>query len=253
MEQKLNNKISIITGAASGIGRAIARAFVRHGAPVVLVDMNKMGLLELQSELEKNGGQVLIYEGDVSDHQVVEYIVGSTHRHFGVIDNVINNAGILDDFSAVGEMDLELYERVSGTNLSSAVYFSKFTIPLMLKEGRGNILNICSLGGFMGCRAGAAYTISKHAMIGLTKNTAYMYAQRGIRCNAIGPGGIRTNIASDIQTDEFGYSRCSTGFPTMIRTGEPEEIAEIAVFLSSESSGLINGAVITADAGWSAY
>jgi NAD(P)-dependent dehydrogenase (short-subunit alcohol dehydrogenase family) len=127
-------------------------------------------------------------------------------------------------------------------------------LPIFLEKQKGVIVNIASAGGLYGARAGAAYTASKHAVVGLTKNTAYMYAPQGVRCNAIAPGGVETNIgASMTSINELGFSRQNIGLPIMPRTGQPEEIATVALFLGSDDSSFVNGAVVTADAGWSAY
>ena len=127
---------------------------------------------------------------------------------------------------------------------------------LFLERGHGVIVNNISVGGLYGARAGAAYVASKHAVTGLTKNTAYMYADKGIRCNGIAPGGVNTNIGASMMANgisEFGYGRQATGQGTMPRAGQPEEIAQLALFLGSDESSFINGQVIAADAGWTAY
>jgi NAD(P)-dependent dehydrogenase (short-subunit alcohol dehydrogenase family) len=138
-------------------------------------------------------------------------------------------------------------------NLNGPFYAMRAVLPIMLKHGKGVILNIASVGGLFGSRAGAAYTASKHALIGLTKNTGFMYAQKGIRCNAIAPGGVNTHIADSLIPDALGYERCISGASLMPRMGEPEEIAQIAAHLCSDEASFINGAVITADGGWTAY
>jgi NAD(P)-dependent dehydrogenase (short-subunit alcohol dehydrogenase family) len=123
----------------------------------------------------------------------------------------------------------------------------------MEKQGGGVIINIASIGGLMGSRAGAAYTTSKHALIGLTKNIGFMYANKGIRCNAIAPGGVNTNIGKNMNPNAFGYERCISGAANMPRMGESEEIAKAALFLACSDSSLVNATVITADSGWTSY
>jgi NAD(P)-dependent dehydrogenase (short-subunit alcohol dehydrogenase family) len=123
----------------------------------------------------------------------------------------------------------------------------------MLKQGKGVIINVSSIGGLFGARAGVAYTTSKHALIGLTKNIGFQYSQKGIRCNAIAPGGVETNIGDNMKPNQFGYEKLSLGMQTNPRMGKPSEIAELALFLASDKSSFINGTVITADSGWTAY
>jgi NAD(P)-dependent dehydrogenase (short-subunit alcohol dehydrogenase family) len=196
---------------------------------------------------------VLTFCIDVSDKDAVQGVVRESIKHFGVVDVLVNNAGILDDFSGVSEMELDYYQRVMNVNLNGAVYFSHFVLPDMLREGKGSIINMASVGGLNGARAGSAYTMSKHAIIGLTKHTAFSYAKQGIRCNAVCPGGINTGIAEGISVNEIGYQKSAMGFTLMPRMGEPDEMAELAVFIASDHSSLLNGAVVVADAGWSSY
>ena len=172
---------------------------------------------------------------------------------FGKIDVLLNNAGILDNFTPLGEVSDELWDRVMNINLTAPMKLSRLVIPIMEKQENGNIINISSLGGLYGSRAGAAYTASKFALTGLTKNIAYMYAEKGIRCNAICPGGVDTEIANDLQPSGFGMDRVMKGTANNIRSGSGKEIANIALFLASDDSSFINGDTIVADAGWSAY
>jgi NAD(P)-dependent dehydrogenase (short-subunit alcohol dehydrogenase family) len=254
MSNLLSNKVSLITGAASGIGKAIAQKFLEHSAPLILVDRNQEKLEEIAGEFkDQPHAHVLTYGVDVSDKDAVHEVVRESIKHFGVVDVLVNNAGILDDFSGVSEMGLEQYQHVMNVNLNGAVYFSHFVLPEMLREGKGSIINIASVGGLNGARAGAAYTMSKHAMIGLTKHTAFSYAKQGVRCNAVCPGGINTGISEGISVNEIGYQKSAMGFPLIPRMGESEEIAELALFIASDHSSLLNGAVVVADAGWSSY
>lgn len=139
-------------------------------------------------------------------------------------------------------------------NVTGPMQAMRRAVPHMLKRQGGVILNIASLGGLFGARAGAAYTASKHALVGLTKNTAYMYAQQGIRCNAICPGGVETNIAASmVNVSEFGGARQYSGMGTMPRAGKAAEIAEVAVFLASDAASFVNGVALPVDAGWASY
>jgi NAD(P)-dependent dehydrogenase (short-subunit alcohol dehydrogenase family) len=142
---------------------------------------------------------------------------------------------------------------VMAVNLNGPFYACRLVVPQMLSQGKGVIINVASIGGLFGSRAGAAYTASKHALIGLSKNIGFMYATQGIRCNVIAPGGVNTQIMKDSVPDIFGSERCFSGGVNMPRMGESEEIATAALFLASDDSSYVNGSVLTVDGGWTAY
>jgi len=249
----LENKTAIVTGAASGMGKAIAGLFAAEGARLILSDVNAQGLEAVAKDIREKNGTVFTITANVSEEGDVKKMIAAAMEHFGRIDVLVNNAGVLDDFLPVGEVSDAVWERVLGINLNGPFYACRLAVPVMLKQGGGTIVNISSVGGLFGARAGVAYTTSKHAVIGMTKNIAYDYGDKGIRCNAIAPGGVNTNIGAGMQPNALGYAKLSLGLGTNIRSGEPQEIAEIALFLASGKSSLINGAVIVADAGWTAY
>ena len=149
-----------------------------------------------------------------------------------------------------------LWERVISINTPGPMRAIRKALPIMIKQGKGVIVNTASVGGLYGSRAGAAYTASKHAVIGLTKNVGFQYADAGIRCNAIAPGGVETNImadAGDMNLESRGLKKAMSGTGLNPRNGHPSEIAKVALFLASDDSSFVNGTVITADAGWTAY
>jgi NAD(P)-dependent dehydrogenase (short-subunit alcohol dehydrogenase family) len=250
---KLTDKVAIITGAASGMGRATAKLFFSEGARLLLADINDQSLCELQTELDPSKNMIIYMKCDVASENDILNMVRLCVEKFERIDILVNNAGIMDDFIPVDRVVNKQWEHIMNVNLNGPFYAMRAVIPLMLKHGKGVILNIASVGGLFGSRAGAVYTASKHALIGLTKNTGFMYAQKGIRCNAIAPGGVNTHIADSLIPDALGYERCISGASMMPRMGEPEEIAQIAAHLCSNEASFINGAVITADGGWTAY
>jgi NAD(P)-dependent dehydrogenase (short-subunit alcohol dehydrogenase family) len=175
---------------------------------------------------------------------------------YGTVDILINNAGVMDDFSPVGDVTDEMWERVMAINLNGPFIAMRSVIKIMLEKKSGVIINISSIGGVQGARAGAAYTASKHAIIGLTKNTGYVYAKSGIRCNAIAPGAMETNIAATIDFTKISAlvnERIMPGMALNPRAANPTEVANIALFLATEDASFINGAVIVADGGWTAY
>jgi NAD(P)-dependent dehydrogenase (short-subunit alcohol dehydrogenase family) len=218
---------------------------------VAAVDQNMLGLDHLKTEM--NDPKLLIFQAQLAQKEDVIKVSNEIVYEFGGVHVLINNAGILDDFLPAHEISDLFWDKVLKINLYAPFLLCRELLPQMLKRGKGNIINIASVGGTHGCRAGVAYTSSKHALLGMTKNIAFTYAQKGIRCNAIAPGAIQTDIAIGMKPDPLGYERSSGGFSLIPRTGSPEEIASIALFLAGNESSMINGAVITADAGWTAY
>lgn len=249
----LINKVAVITGAASGMGKAMALLFAAEGAKVVATDTNQEGVNQLIEEIRGKQHAVVGVTADVSNPEDVQRIMDTAIHEFGRIDILVNNAGVMDDFMPVAEVSDQLWNRVLGINLNGPFYLCRLAVPLMLKQGGGNILNISSIGGLNGARAGAAYTASKHALIGLTKNIAFYYGDQSIRCNTIAPGGVKTNIGKDMKPNKLGFEKLNKGIAASIRFAEADEIARTALFLVSGESSFINGATIVADGGWTAY
>jgi NAD(P)-dependent dehydrogenase (short-subunit alcohol dehydrogenase family) len=251
--KKLENNVVIVTGAASGMGKAIAHLFAREGAKLVVADLNSADAEEVADQIRHSGGHAIGLKCDVSDEEQVNRMVHSAIHEFGRLDILVNNAGIMDDFTPLDKVSDRLWEKVMAVNVNGPFYASRLALSQMLEQGKGIIINIASVGGVAGSRAGLAYTTSKHALIGMSKNIGFMYAKKGIRCNVIAPGGVNTNIMKDAHPDPEGAALCSSGAGSMPRMGESEEIAKIALFLASEDSSFINGEVIVADGGWLAY
>jgi NAD(P)-dependent dehydrogenase (short-subunit alcohol dehydrogenase family) len=251
--RKLENKVALITGASSGIGRAMAIAFAREGATSIVVDINQRGVVDMVDSIVLEGHKAWGEVCDVGQAFEVKQLVSRLIAEFGVIDILVNNAGIMDDFMPAADVEVQQWHQVMNVNLHGAFYFCHEILPSMLERGRGVIVNISSVGGIQGSRAGAAYTAAKHGLIGLTKNIAFMYVGKGIRCNAIAPGGVNTNIGASMHPNAFGYERMMTGMATMPRMAAPEEIAAAALFLVSDDGSFVNGEVLVADGGWTAY
>lgn len=249
----LEGKVAVITGAGSGIGKAIALLFAKNGARVMLADLRQENMEAVAIDIRKLNGSACCYACDVSQATEVELLVEETLKVFETVDILVNNAGIMDNFAPVADTSDKLWNSVIGTNLNSVFYLCRKTIELFIEKGNGTIINIASIGGLFGGRAGAAYTASKHAVVGLTKNIGYQYANKNIRCNAIAPGSVNTNITLGMKAEPFGFDRMIAGTGNMPPAGTPEDIAELALFLADPSSAFINGAVITADGGWTAY
>ena len=249
---KLEGKVAVVTGAGSGIGRAIATLFVQEGAKVVATDLVPAGLESLAAELGASGpGSLTTITGDVSKREDAEKMVDVAVSSDGTIDILINNAGIMDNFVPVADIDDALFERVLGVNLWGPMYTMRKALAVMLEKGSGSIVNIASVAGLEGGRGGSSYTASKHGVIGLSMATAFAYAQKGIRCNVIAPGPVATNIAVP-NPNPFGMSRSQLTFATIVRQGQPSELANAALFLASDDASFVNGAVLVVDGGWTA-
>ena len=249
----LDHKVAVITGAGSGIGKAIAQLFAHHGAEVVLVDTKYENIEAVAAQISRSKGNVKCFAADVAKEASVKELFKFVIETYGTVDILVNNAGIMDDFVPVADLQNKQWKRVMGTNLSGPFYCCRSAIRTFLKKGRGNIINISSVAGLYGGRAGLAYTVSKHGLIGLTKNIGYQYALKGIRCNAIAPGGIETNILYESHPNPFGLDRMEAGSANMPPAESPERVAKISLFLATDDSAYINGTVVVADGGWTAY
>ncbi len=252
---RLLDKVAVVTGGASGMGEAICRLFANEGAKVVIADYNYEGALKVADEINAETlDAAAAIKTDVSNETDVDAMIDTAIALFGKVDILVNNAGIMDGFEPVGEVSNERWEKVFAVNVNGPMYASRKAIAHFLDQGGGNIINIASIGGLQGGRAGAAYVTSKHAVIGLTKNTAFMYAKKGIRCNAIAPGAVATNIANSMGTiSTFGQQTTGVGMAINPAFGTPDQIASVALFLASDDSSFVNGAVVTADGGWTSY
>jgi Dehydrogenases with different specificities (related to short-chain alcohol dehydrogenases) len=252
---KLNGKIAVITGASAGMGKAMVLCFAKEGATVVAVARRKERLDEIVSQAKDFGGTVIAVQGDVSKQKEMEDLLDTVVKDYGRIDILINNAGIMDEMMPAAEVTDEMWNQVLSVNLTGPFVLCRKAVQQMVKQGQGNIINVASIGGLQGSRAGTAYTASKFGLVGLTKNIGFMYATKGIRCNAICPGGVDTEIAAAgiNSPSQFGMEKAMSGISGNPRSGSPEELANVALFLASDDSSFINGAVIVADGGWTAY
>jgi len=250
---KLDNRVAIVTGASSGMGKEIARLFAEEGASVVAVARHKEKLQGAIAEITAKGGRAIAVAGDVSREEDIRNVLKAALDTYGRLDIVINNAGLMDKMAPVGEMDDETWNEILDVNLTGPMRLFRAAIPVFLQQGKGVFVTTASVGGLFGCRAGAAYTASKHGVIGLAKNVGYMYAKKGIRSNIIAPGAVNTDITKGLRMNPEGAALCMGGMATNPRIGEPSEIARVALFLASDDSSFVNAAIIVADAGWSAY
>ncbi|WP_088809426.1 MULTISPECIES: SDR family oxidoreductase [Listeria] len=251
---KLKGKVAVITGAASGMGKQIALLYAKEGAKIVVADLNLENAQATVDEIVASGGEGLAVVANVMKQADVDGMIDAAVDKYGKLDILVNNAGIMDNFVPVSEVTDDLWERVLSINTTGVMRAARKAIPLFEENGGGVIVNIASAGGLFGSRAGAAYTASKHAVVGLTKNIGFQYANKNIRCNAIAPGAVNTNIGTSIyDPSAFGQERAMAGMNINPRVGEASEIAKVALFLGSDDSSFVNGTIITADAGWTAY
>jgi NAD(P)-dependent dehydrogenase (short-subunit alcohol dehydrogenase family) len=245
-----SGKVAFVTGAGSGMGQATAVAFAGAGARVAIVDINPKGLDATAKLVADAGGQALSLPTDVSDAAQVEAAVSQTVKHFGHLDVAFNNAAVFDHAAPVDTLDLEAWDRVIAVNLSGVFYGIKYQVPVMLDQGGGSIINTGSVGSAIGSLGLTAYTAAKHGVVGLTKKAALDYATKGIRVNAILPGGIDTPMAEEFAggTDEGRAALVSLN--PVGRLGRPDEIANAALWLASDSSSFVTGHALAVDGGW---
>jgi NAD(P)-dependent dehydrogenase (short-subunit alcohol dehydrogenase family) len=250
---RLDGKVVIITGAGSGMGRAMAEVFAAEGAKVLAGEWNEETLKETCDIVRGAGGEIKGVQGNIAKPEECEKIVAAAVEAFGKLDVLVNNAGVMDNNHPIGTVDDATLERVLGINLYGTMYMTRAAIPRLEANGGGAIVNVASVAGLKGGVAGVAYTVSKHGILGLTKNTAWMYGPKGIRCNAICPGAVATNIQASMdmtKVDPFGSERLGLVYQLIPGTLQPADIASLALFLASDEASKISGACIPADAGW---
>lgn len=245
---RLKDKVAIITGAGSGIGRGIALAFSKEGAKVVIADWSEEGGKETVKQIKKQGGEAIFVKTDVSSANDIDQMVKTCLDQFNRIDILVNNAGILRSsvFHETSEKD---WDAVLNVNLKGVFLGSKRVIPEMLKQGKGKIINIASIAGLVGFANIGSYCASKGGIIALTKEMALEYAPKKINVNCICPGVIKTAMTKDMLKDPETkkFLENSTLYP---RLGEPEDIASGAVYLASDESDFVNGEILVIDGGW---
>ena len=251
---RLEGKSIVVTGASAGMGEAIVTRFAQEGAKIVAVARRADRLEALIDSLKDEPGKVIACAGDMGDPATSEKMIDMAVKEFGRLDVLINCAGIMDDNTAVGDVSDEMLERLIRINTYGPIYGMRKAVKTFLAQGDGgNIINVTSVGA-VHQTAGVAYCASKGALASATKNTAFMYIEEGIRCNAIAPGGVVTEIPMVMPpSDEFGFGRTSSLLVHSPELGMPEDIANVALFLASDESQFVNGAVITCDGGWTCF
>ncbi|MDX6590435.1 MAG: hypothetical protein QOI84_1709 [Solirubrobacterales bacterium] len=247
---RLEGKVAVVTGAGSGIGRASAELFAAEGARVVVVDINSEPSQEAAAAIGQAGGEAIAVPTDVSDPEAVQAMADAAIERFGRVDVLMSNAGILDDFEPAAETSDEVWNRILGVNLNGMFFTARALIPQMLEHGGGAIVNVASTAGLNGGNGGAAYTTSKHGVIGFTRQLCFDYARRGIRCNVICPGAVETGMTEEIFASKSAEVMKAVESAPIGRWAQPEELAAAALFLASDDASFVNGAVYVVDGGF---
>jgi NAD(P)-dependent dehydrogenase (short-subunit alcohol dehydrogenase family) len=262
---KLDGRVAIVTGAGSGNGLAIAMAFACEGATVAIGEYSAERGAAAAAGIEGQGGRVLCVPTDVRKWEDIDRLVGETVRQFGRLDIMVNNAGILDGYSTCLETSIELFDQVQAVNVRGVFFGCKRALEEMAPAGYGKIVNVASVAGLIAQGGGLAYTTSKHAVVGMTRQIACEYGPQGVRCNALCPGPIVTALR------ETSREILGPGAPDMSRglgmssperlrevvplgaKGEPDDVARAAVYLAASDSDYVNGHTLVIDGGWAAH
>jgi NAD(P)-dependent dehydrogenase (short-subunit alcohol dehydrogenase family) len=250
MDGQFNNKVVVVTGASSGIGRATAIAFAREGAKVVVADVTAQGGNDTVQQIRADGGEATFVQTDVSRADQVEAMVRETVDRYGRLDCAVNNAGIEGPPTIFHEFTEEQWNRVIAINLTGVWLGMKYEIIQMLGQGGGAIVNTSSVAGLMGAAGGPAYTASKHGVIGLTKSGALTYAKQGIRINAVAPGVIETPMVDRYVHSRPNAAQTLRALEPVGRFGTPKEVANAILWLCSDAASFVTGVSLPVDGGW---
>jgi NAD(P)-dependent dehydrogenase (short-subunit alcohol dehydrogenase family) len=250
IEGDFSGKVSLVTGAGSGIGEACARELAARRSQVVVADLNLSAAEDVAEEICGSGGDAAAVQADVADPASVDSMVQFTVERYGRLNVAINNAGIGGESNPTGEYSLESWNRVIAINLNGVFYCMRYEIPTMLQTGGGAIVNMASILGSVGFAQSSAYVAAKHGVVGLTKSAAIEYATQGIRVTSVGPGFITTPlIAGNL---DVAAQQAISGLHAMKRMGKAEEVATLVCFLASDAASFITGSYHVVDGGYTA-
>ena len=244
----LENKVAIVTGAASGIGKAISLLYASEGAKIIVSDIDEKGGNETVAELKAKGSQAIFVKADTSKPDDNKNVVDAAVKEFGALHIAVNNAGVGGPLGVTGEYPIDGWDKVIAINLSGVFYGLRYQIPAILAAGGGSIVNVASILGKVGAKGSPAYVAAKHGVIGLTETAALEYANQNIRINSIGPGYIVTPLVTKA-LDEAAMKGL-IGLHPMGRLGRSEEVAELALWLNSDKASFVTGAYYNVDGGY---
>jgi NAD(P)-dependent dehydrogenase (short-subunit alcohol dehydrogenase family) len=246
---EFDGKVALVTGAASGIGESIAHLYAKHGARVVVSDIDDSGGQETVADIKKAGGEALYVHADVSKPEECMTLIGESLARYDRLDFACNNAGIGGEQNPVAQLSVQGWNRTISINLSGVFYCMRYEIQAMLKNGGGSIVNMASILGQVGFAGAAAYVSAKHGVVGLTQTAALEYGKMGIRVNAVGPAFIRTPMIEGVTADPSAAQSLAAAHP-IGRLGEPQEVAELVIWLSSDKASFVTGDYFPADGGY---
>src|SRR5690554_1053565 len=247
--KRLQNKVAIITGAGSGIGKETALLFAKEGAKVTVSDINEDAGNKVVEEIKKEGGEAIFVKANSASAVDGQNLVKKTVEAFGGLHIAVNNAGVGSDFSKVADVEIKDWQRVIDINLTGVFYGMKYQIPEMIKSKGGSVINIASILGQAAFQGSAAYVASKHGVVGLTKTGALDHALDNVRVNAIGPGFVYSGLVNEETMGKEAIQDLEQKH-AMHRLGEPKEIAALALFLASDESSFVTGSYYPVDGGF---
>lgn len=247
MNNDLQGKTALITGAASGIGKAVALLYGQHGANVMVSDIDRVQGQQVAEQVKAAGANARFFPADVGDPAQCQQLVQETVRAFGSLDIACNNAGIGGELNLTADYSLEGWQQIINVNLNSVFFCLKYELEAMLKQGKGVIVNMASILGQVGTPASPGYVTAKHGMVGLTQTAAIEYASQGIRINAVGPGYIDTPLLGQLPPEVIQQL---VSLHPIGRLGRAEEVAELVIWLSSDKASFVTGAYYPVDGGY---
>lgn len=249
MSSTFEGQVAVVTGAGAGMGAAITRELASRGAAVAAVDLSVEAAERVVDRVRADGGTAIAVRADISNRADVAAMAQTVRDELGAVRVLVNNAGILDDYLGVGDTSHELWDRVIAVNLTGPFNVTKALLDQLLSHDDSAVVTVASIAAAVAGGGGVAYTSSKHALLGFTRQLAFDYGQRGLRANAVCPGAVETEMTRDVLNSDLPVVDVVRSVPAG-RHGQPEEIAQLVAFLASTDAGFIHGAPVMIDGGW---